>query len=295
MTTKISELRIATPEHFDGTYSKATSWLSTVLFYLEVNNAVYDTHAKKITFALSYMTKGAAQTWAATFRQKAITGATISMGTFDNFVKEFRTAFEHHDIVGNAISWLTHKRMISKNNGTFEPPLTTYIATFQNHVAQSRITDHNVLIRFFLAGIPSGLMKSIYSMETVPTTIDDWYKKALTFQTHYEWAREVEQRRRNPTGTYRPFATIPTTPVRDPNAMQVDVIKVAKLSKEERERCMKEGLCLRCRKKGHVAWNCPIFSQGKPVNVRKVEEAPHESFDNEVTIGKVAVTISKDF
>ena len=113
-------------------------------------------------------------------------GATISMGTFEDFVKEFRATFEHHNVVGNAISWLTHKRMTSKNNGTFEPPLTMYIAAFQNHVAQSKITDHNILIRFFSARIPSGLMKSIYFMEMVPTTIDDWYKKALTFQTHYK-------------------------------------------------------------------------------------------------------------
>ena len=79
--------------------------------------------------------------------------------------------------------------------------------------------------------------------------------------------------------------------------MEVDAIKVAKLSKEEREHCMKEGLCLRCRKKGHVARNCPTFSQGKSASVRKVEETqtPHESFDNEVTIGKVAVAISRDF
>ena len=186
MTTKPNELCITTPEHFDGTYSKTTPWLSSVLFYLEVNNAVYNTNAKKIAFALSYMTKGAAQTWAATFRQRAIIGATISMGTFEDFIKEFKTTFEHHDVVGNAISWLAHKRMISKNNVTFEPALTMYIAGFQNHVAQSGITDHNVLVRFFSAGIPSGLMKSIYSMETAPTTIDDWYKKALTFQTHYK-------------------------------------------------------------------------------------------------------------
>ena len=246
MTTKTNELCIATPEHFDGTYSKTIPWLSSVLFYLEVNNAVYNTSAKKIAFALSYMTKGATQTWAATFRQRAITRATISMDTFGDFIKEFKTAFEHHDIVGNAISWLAHKRMISKNNRTFEPPLTTYIAGFQNHVAQSGITDHNFLIRLFSPGIPSGLMKSIYSMETVPTTIDDWYKKALTFQTHYERAREVEQRCRNPAGTYRPFTATSTTSVRDPNAMEVDAIKVAKLTKEERERCIKEGLCLRC-------------------------------------------------
>ena len=140
-------------------------------------------------------------------------------------------------------------------------------------------------------------MKSIYSMKILPTTIDDWYKKALTFQTHYERAKEVEQRRRNPAGTYQPFTATSTTSARDPNAMEVDAIKVAKLTKEEREHCMKEGLCLRCRKKGHMARNCPAFQQGKLASIKKVEETqlPHESFDDKVTIGRVAVAISKDF
>ena len=34
-----------------------------------------------------------------------------------------------------------------------------------------------------------------------------------------------------------------------------DVIK--KLTPEERDRCMKEGLCLRCREKGHLSRDCP--------------------------------------
>ena len=76
--------------------------------------------------------------------------------------------------------------------------------------------------------------------------------------------------------------------------MEVDTIKIAKFTKEEREHCIKEGLCLRCRKKGHMARNCPAFPQGKPTNVRKVEEV-HETFDEEATIGKVAITIAKDF
>ena len=34
-------------------------------------------------------------------------------------------------------------------------------------------------------------------------------------------------------------------------------IQIKKLTQEEREKCMKEGLCLRCRQKGNMAKNCP--------------------------------------
>ena len=154
------------------------------------------------------------------------------MRTFKNFVDKFKKSFEHHNVIRNAISWLAHKQMISKSNGTFEPSLTMYISSFQNHVSQSKIVNHAILIGFFSAGIPSGIMMSIYSMETLPATINNWYKKALTFQTHYEQAKEVELRQKNLTSTYRPFSTTTSMPARDPNTMDIDARKVAKLTKE---------------------------------------------------------------
>jgi len=39
--------------------------------------------------------------------------------------------------------------------------------------------------------------------------------------------------------------------------MDLSTIKVSKLTPEERQRCMREGLCLRCREKGHLAKDCP--------------------------------------
>ena len=39
--------------------------------------------------------------------------------------------------------------------------------------------------------------------------------------------------------------------------MEISSIKVEKLTPEERQRCMREGLCLRCREKGHMAKDCP--------------------------------------
>lgn len=42
-----------------------------------------------------------------------------------------------------------------------------------------------------------------------------------------------------------------------PTPMDIGNIQLTKLTSEERERCMKEGLCLRCRRKGHMAKECP--------------------------------------
>jgi hypothetical protein len=43
-----------------------------------------------------------------------------------------------------------------------------------------------------------------------------------------------------------------------PVAMELNAtVAVQKLTPEEREKCMKEGLCLRCREKRHIARECP--------------------------------------
>jgi len=103
------ELCIGSPKAFDGSYKKAIQWLNSAMFYLAVNEEVYNTDAKKITFALSYMTKGPTLTWATTFRHNAFVGTTIAMGTFTVFIADFKTTFEHHDVKSNAIAWLSTK------------------------------------------------------------------------------------------------------------------------------------------------------------------------------------------
>ena len=124
MSTKSTELHIGTPEAFDGSYEKPMHWLHAVQFYLLVNKAIYDTDEKQIALALSYMARWSALTWASTFRQGAISGTAFTLGTFADFVMKFNTAFKHHDVTGNAISWLSTKRM-QKNakNNSYSPSL----------------------------------------------------------------------------------------------------------------------------------------------------------------------------
>ena len=242
MTSKPTELCIGTPEAFDGSYEKSQHWLHAVQFYLLVNKAVYDNDEKQIAFALSYMTKGSALTWAVTFCQSAISGTSFSLGTFTDFVTKFNATFKHHDVTGNTISWLSTKRMIKNTkNNSYSPSLTEYISTFKNHVALANISNANILIGYFSAGIPPPLMCHIMSMDTVPSTIDKWYKKAVAFQTQWERVDDIAKRNsKSSHQTYHSFSNSSNTKTHDPDAMVVNIIKVSKLTPEERQRCIEK-------------------------------------------------------
>ena len=108
----------------------------------------------------------------------------------------------------------------SKKNNSYSPSLTEYISTFKNHIALANISDPNVLIKYFSAGIPPPLMRRIMSMDTVPSTIDEWYKKAIAFQTHWERADDIAKRNsRSSHQTYHSFSNTAHTKTHDPDAI----------------------------------------------------------------------------
>ena len=191
-----------------------------------INIGIYDTDPKKIAFALSFMKKGSAATWASTITKKALALNPPTLGRWDDFVKEFKTTFIHIDVKNEAIAWLTNTMVSNKL------PLGDYISQFKNQVTISEITHEDTLINFFSRGIPSSLMKRIYGMDTVPTKIEDWYIRATQFKMQWERADMVTKRR-----NYTPFtqtkANPQPTPKQDPYAMDVNAVKIEKLTQEE--------------------------------------------------------------
>ena len=293
---RISEIRLGRPDTYDRSASKASAWIDSVTLYLMINVGIYDTDPKKIAFALSFMKEGSATTWASTVTKKALALTPPTLGRWDNFVKEFKTAFIHINVKNEAIAWLTNTIVTPKL------PLGDYISQFKNQVAISEITHEDTLINFFLRGIPSALMKRIYGMDTVPTKIEDWYIRATQFKTQWERG-DMVMKRRNYTPFTQPRTNTQTqsTPKPDPYAMDVDTVRVEKLTQEEREKCFKEGRCLRCTKPGHFQRNCTQFMerpqsrkpQEKPKRVAVVEEEqePEDRTNEfeEATVGKVSV------
>ena len=121
------------------------------------------------------------------------------------------------------------------------------------------------------------MMRRIMSMDTIPTTIDEWYKKAIAFQTQWERADDITRRNsKSSHQTYHFFSSPSNTKAHDPDAMVVDTIKVSKLTPEERKRCIEKKLCFCCRKPGHLSTACPAFTQKGNQKVQKVssEELP---------------------
>ena len=235
-TAKPTELCLRTPEAFDGFFDKSYAWMNTVQFYLVINKAVYDTDEKNIAFALSYMTKGSAVTWVTTLQTSCISGMTILFGSFTDFVTAFETSFKQRDMTSTAMAWLTTTRMTRKQDSSYNPPLTKYISTFQNNIALATITDHNVLIGYFSAGISPPLMKRIMTMDTVPTKVEEWYSKAIHFQIQWEQAEAISQCNCQPIKTtYHSFSSPPSSKTHDPDTMDVDVIKVSKLTPDKRK------------------------------------------------------------
>ena len=93
----------------------------------------------------------------------------------------------------------------------------------------------------------------------MPTTINDWYTRAIHFKTQWDRADTIASKK-----PYNPYPvqrnhTNHQNPKVNPYAMDVDSIHIEKLTKEEREKCIKEGRCLQCRKPGHYSRNCTTF------------------------------------
>jgi hypothetical protein len=247
------EIKIGQPNDYDGNPQTARIWMNQVAMYLTLNAAIYNTDEKKVIFAQSYMKIGTAASWADNRNEKAfvkVDGIQVGWGSFDSWVADFGDTFYFGDHETDSRQALQHMKQTGD--------IGEYITKFRFHAGNSKITDNSALIGYFQVGIKTALMKQIYAMETVPTTIEGWIKKAQTFENNWKQGQTVSREKyqggneRTRQNTFNPRPYHGARP-RDPNAMDVDRIT---LSPEEKDRYFKEALCFECGQKGHRAAVC---------------------------------------
>ncbi|KAI5114932.1 hypothetical protein M0805_004199 [Coniferiporia weirii] len=277
MTTTAKEINLAKPNKFDGTREYAHRFLSSCETYLCVNKHIYDTDKLKINFVLSFMQTRTARDWAINHESLASAynidakgnklTTIVGYGTWDDFMKDFKSTFITTDDTNEAQQALIKL----KQTGTADD----FNNQFQSLATRSGITSPEALIALYQAGLTPALLKTIYNRDTMPATINDWYKAASRSDNIYRRPRTIQ----GPPPTtqqnncFRKFSNnYPHSNNYNTTGTSPNTNRPPRLTPEERDKCFKEGHCLACRKKGHNSHDCTKFPTSSTRTIRTTEQ-----------------------
>ncbi|KAI5116898.1 hypothetical protein M0805_004031 [Coniferiporia weirii] len=280
MTTTTKEINLAKPNKFDGTREYARRFLSSCETYLCVNKHIYDTDKLKINFILSFMQTRTAGDWAINRESLASAYAVDSKGnklstivgyrTWDDFVKDFKTTFITTDDTNEAQQALIKL----KQTGMADD----FNNQFQSLATHPGISSPEALIALYQAGLTLGLLKTIYNRDTMPATINDWYKAASHSDNIYRCLRAI-QGPTLPTQQLNRFRKFSSNNSRPTNYNSLGATpnpnRPPHLTPEEHDKCFKEGCCLACREKGHNSCDCTKYSSNNTHTICTTEQTPN--------------------
>ncbi|EJF55340.1 hypothetical protein DICSQDRAFT_176055, partial [Dichomitus squalens LYAD-421 SS1] len=185
LPAKVVERKIHQPSDFSGDRLEASAFLNICRTYLRVNKDAYTDDEDKVIFVLSFMVGGTAAPWREAREEDAFTvvsGKEKGFGTFNDFVTEFKKAFEPLSPTSDAIT----KLKALKQTGLAED----YVALFRPLAARSGVKELEVLSDYFLSGLSAGLVRNILSAQTLPTDIEGYY--TLAVRLDLQWRKATE-------------------------------------------------------------------------------------------------------
>jgi hypothetical protein len=161
-------------------------------------------------------------------------------------------------------------------------PVSHHLATFNNLASFAKITQYEVKRDYLVRSLNESLLQAIFNNGGFNAY--DWGElvdNLLTAENNLNTLKALQGRRRFHQNNFQRnnnnFRPRYTPPSRDPNAMDVDVVRLGKLSNEEREDLRKKNACFRCRKQGHMSRNCPLNQA--PARSSRIEELPDENIN----------------
>ena len=104
--------------------------------------------------------------------------------------------------------------------------------------------------------------------EILPETIEGWIAKAIQFDTNYRIAKTITEQNRTMNIWKKNERWVMEPKKQKNNDEKVDKM----LTIEERNILMKQGVCFKCRKEGHIAKDCPP-DKGKTLTVPEKKSA----------------------
>ena len=233
-STHTKEYGLNKPTPFSGDRTKVKAFLQECLVYIDMNEKVYTTDKLKIGFVLLYMNEKEAKDWWELYLKDIkdpATGKLVYL-TFGAFSAEVCKAFRSVDRVQDALCKL---EKLKQGKKTVEQVVTEFKQLIGQAGLMTRTTSDNIhLIGLFRKALNLSLAHKIMYSEVIPWTIEDWFKKAIQFDTNYWEVTAIfgpikkNNKRTTNRSWYRPAEK------KDPNMMDVDA-----LTFEERQTLMK--------------------------------------------------------
>jgi hypothetical protein len=164
-----------------------------------INEGAYNSNTRKVGFALSFLERNASS-WKTAFIQSHTTNGTLNLGTYADFLTAIKKDFEEVDKKGDAI----YKLQCLKQRNRHAEELVSEFWVLAHHAdlilspspgassstrSTSDISSDLLLQTWFKDALNRPLLKQIMLSESEPTTLEEWFNKAIQFDAI--WRRSI--------------------------------------------------------------------------------------------------------
>ncbi len=249
--------RLSLPDKYDGSPERCKGFLMQCYLYIHQQPLTFPTDASQVSFICSLLT-GRALDWATAIWE----GNRLSFPTYDTFIRQFREVFEH-----SASGKEVGEELIALRQGS--STAADYTLTFRTLAAQTG-WENEPLRLLYRKGLNEELQSELACRD-----------EGRTLEQFMELTIRIDNLMRS-RRVHRSALPIPTNQrIPEPEPMQVGVTR---LSAEERERRIRQHLCLYCGESGHLRAACTARPARRVHTLVSADHNPTNSFEIPITI-----------
>jgi Ty3 transposon capsid-like protein len=230
------------PDKFTGTdRSKLRTFLAQCRMAFLANPSKYPTERSKVMYSASYF-DSVALSWFEPFLFMDNDDQNLPsfMNSFKNFESELTSLFGDPDAVATAEHKL-HKLKMKEDH-----QVSRYITNFRRYQTVVH-WDESALMYCFRKGLPSRILDELARRDEKPSSLSELEQVALRIDLRY-WERQQERKE-----SFEPSRSTSFSSKSNYQPIRQD----KKLTQEEKERRIKNHLCMYCGEANHIAIQCP--------------------------------------